>query len=331
MSLSDLPSLLGQPAESPAIEQTFVALNTLRRPDLHRDEERPWFDWVLVKHKGIELGFVDRPYFDAQPDYTWCSGPLICYQVYFYAAGFNSRQDIQAFFGDMPHGLTFADSREEARYKLNGYRRRSSAQTDRWDVDGCKLHVRYAPDSGAIESVVVALPLSPLPEAGRVQPEISATKWIELFGEPLGSSILAEAMHPLNILERMKEQDEEREADFTRECGLELYFEDAYALNLPGEKPLRRGLVFGAVKFYRARDREARQWMGELPYGLSFDDSPEELIAKIGKAPVQQSDDRLTGYALWHFENASLHVLYSNFDNQLQRILLMAPGYWREK
>lgn len=36
----------------------------------------------------------------------------------------------------------------------------------------------------------------------------------------------------------------------------------------------------------------------------------------------------LTGHAVWHFDDYTLPVLYSNLDNRLLRIKLIAPGTW---
>lgn len=53
-------------------------------------------------------------------------------------------------------------------------------------------------------------------------------------------------------------------------------------------------------------------------------DSPTILFEKISSLPVQQSDSILTGHAVWHFDRYTLHVLYSNIDNRLLRIKLIA-------
>ena len=81
-------------------------------------------------------------------------------------------------------------------------------------------------------------------------------------------------------------------------------------------------------KFHRARDMEARQYTGELPFALTFDDGPETPITKLKRRPEIQDVSKTTGRALWHFDTCRLHVLYSNIDNHLIRIMLMAPGSW---
>ncbi|GAB2909743.1 hypothetical protein GCM10027093_54820 [Paraburkholderia jirisanensis] len=328
MSVPGLEQFLGVPADSVEAERFFDNLATFQRPELDSQEEDRWYDWLLIKKQGIELGFVSKPYFEAQPRYDWKRGPLICCQVYFYRAGFNGRLDIHGYGGALPYGLSFTDSRDVVRSKLSNFAVRSAVQTDRWDTPTGKLHVRYAASNDAIDSVVIALPIHAWSEDSRTALSMPIARWHQLFGEAPTSTVLAQALAPLDVDARMQEQEEEREVDFTLECGLELYFEDLRQLRLP--RTAGQGLGLGAVKFFRARDREAREWLGELPYGLAFEDSPERLFQKLGRAPDRHQDGRLTGFALWHFDEASLHVLYSNLDNQLQRITLMAPGYWSE-
>jgi hypothetical protein len=86
-------------------------------------------------------------------------------------------------------------------------------------------------------------------------------------------------------------------------------------------------LVFGAVEFYRRRFEDAREWTGELPFGLIFDDSQETMTGKVGRTPDKQQDDRFKGLATWHFSDFSLEVMYNNIENHLVRISLMAPGF----
>jgi hypothetical protein len=95
-----------------------------------------------------------------------------------------------------------------------------------------------------------------------VQPTVAADRWLTLFGRPAGDAELATAVAPLDILQRIADHEDPREVDFTDECGLVLYFEKAGQLRV-ANPTARRGLVLGAVKFFRARDLEARQYLGE--------------------------------------------------------------------
>lgn len=177
----------------------------------------------------------------------------------------------------------------------------------------------------------VKLPALPWPEGDRLEPQVLNPDWIALFGEAQNDSSIASTVFPLSLREGLQQGDDGRELDFTRECGLELYFDIASKLrSTKPEGVSGTSLVFGAVKFFRARDREARAWHGNLPFALRFDDGPDAMLAKFGKPPVEQNDGKLTGFALWHFPEASIHVLYSTIENHVFRVMLMAPGYWTE-
>lgn len=329
MDALDLMPLFHHRASSPEVEAALTGLGTLTRPAL--DEENPGqhYDWVLVRRRGMELGFVDRAYLEAEPEYRWGhEDNLSLAQLTFYGAG--ARDDVAGYAGALPHGLTFGDSRQTARQKLAAFdATRRSYHTDCWDCDAYRLVLAYRPDDAGIETVHLKLASTPWPEDGRAQPHVDASQWLGLFGEPVESPVLTHACAPLDLAAKIADDEDERELDFTRECGLELYFEDARNLRL-ARPVLGSGLVFGGVKFYRARDREARQWAGPLPFDLAFEDTPDALLAKVPAPPAKHVDGRLTGHALWHLPALSLHVLYSTLENHLFRVTLMAPGYWTD-
>lgn len=326
--------LLGRSSEDPGVERLFVELNTLTRPLLDEDEPEQHFDWVLVRRKGIELGFVDAAYFAGKIGPLWLSDGLILSQITFYG---NATDGVTAYDGELPHGLKFADTRSAARKKLAAHEStRHSWIADRWDVDNYRFVVAYKTgideQRRAIESVHIKLKIAPLAERDREQPSLAVGRWLELFGHTADDPRLGNALAPLDVAQRVEDEEDAREVNFISECGVTLYFEEARRLRKLTTNARSRGkqLVFGAVKFHRARDMEARQYTGELPFALTFDDSPETLITKLNRPPVVQDDSKTTGRALWHFDTCSLHVLYSNIDNHLIRIMLMAPGYWHE-
>jgi hypothetical protein len=330
MDISVLISLLTYPAVSPEIEAAFTTLGTFTRPSLDENDPDQHYDWVLVRRKGLELGFVDKAYFDAEPENRWGDeANLILNQLTFYNEGV--RDSVAGYADELPHSLSFRDSRQTVRNKLTAFESsRHSYLTDRWDCGHYRMVVSYLPGDGGIECVHLKMPIVPWPEEEREQPNIARQQWLILFGEPASSDVLQNVLSPLDLQERIIEGEDEREVDFIRECGIELYFEEASQLTLK-QQTKSHALVLGAVKFFRARDREARQWQGELPLDLNFDDSPETLFAKLKVSPAKQEDGNLTGHALWHFPTVSLHVLYSTIENHLFRITLMAPGYWRER
>ena len=310
--------------------------NTLSRPSLddeddEAEDDEQHYDWVLVRRKGIELGFVDAAYFRGEIAALWRSEGLMLNQITFYS---DTREGVDAYIGELPHGLSMRDTRANVREKLEAHETtRHSCLTDRWDIDNYRLIVAYRTNDAGIDSVHLKLPIQPLPERGRLQPNVAASDWLMLFGEAQDSNVLQQRLAPLDIQGRIEEEEDEREVTFAEDCGLTLYFEEAQQLKLESSEIIGyakdRSLVLGAVKFFRARDLEARQYKGELPLGLDFEDSPEALLEKIPHKPEKHENGRTTGRVLWHFEQCSLQVLYSTIENHLFRVMLMAPGYWQ--
>ncbi len=318
--------LLGLPESDPQIEVLFKDLNTLNRPQLDDDpaEEGGYCDWVLVRRKGVELGFADSTWFNAEPRTRWGTGDLILTQVYFYSAF----DDVQTYGGELPFGLAWTDDRVNARQKLGAFEAtRHSYLTDTWDTDAFRITVTYKDDFKALDRIFCRIDPKPItPEVSVEPPTVAAIQGA--FGiQPTESSFRAlwgEAFQTNRKFPAM--------LDMTNTIGVELYFHKAkeLRLNFPGDK-LPSGLVFAAIRFLAERQDDGCGWKGELPFDLTFEDSPETLFQKIPRRPDDQDDDELAGFALWHFPTHSVHVLYSHVDNRLLRITLMAPGYWKDR
>jgi hypothetical protein len=310
------------------VEATFVQLQTLRRPELDSEDRDSLRDWVLVRRKGVELGFVDAVFFEAGERWRRRRKgvPLILSQVYFYT----KRDDIDTFTGKLPFKLDWSDTREQVQKKLQAYEStRRSYLKDVWDVPGYRMTVDYKEDRQSMDSIVCQILAKPWPEDGRLQPSLGVADWLLLFGLPVASPHLRQRFRPLDLTRRLAESGDEYEADFLFECGLELYFVESGKLKL-SKKPApthRTDLVLGAVSFFRSRELDARQWTGQLPFELSFDDTQAIALKKPGRPPDEQKDEQFSGYAVWHFPDFSLKVLYNNVENHLLRVTLMAPGF----
>jgi len=321
-------ALLGRHAADPIVEKVFVELGTRRRPELDPEDRDALRDWILVRREGVEIGVVDEAFHEAAPPSRRRRKgvPLIVSQIYFYTA----RDDISDFKGKLPFGLTWRDSRAEARRKLAEHDdRRRSYTTDTWDVPGFRMTVEYKGKGKSIDSVLCQLLVKPWPEKGRKQPELRVDDWVALFGQPQSSPTLRRRLRPLDLAAQAEDEDEKGEIEFLTECGLQLYFTERRNLKRIRMAALAKqtDLVLGAVEFYRSRFEDARQWTGDLPLGLSFDDTQETAIAKVGRAPDERKDERFKGYARWHFPEMSVEIMYNNIENHLVRVSLMAPGF----
>jgi hypothetical protein len=303
----------GEPASADDVETMFDTLRTYQRPTPSEDR-RSFYDWVLIRRQGVELGFADSEYHTGVDRFRWGNGELLLTQAYFYA-GFD---DVQGFTGELPFGLTFADDRDTARAKLAVYEAtRHSYRSDAWDVDGYRLTVTYVGGGTSIDRIACRVLASPIPPTVGVDyPEIGALT--EAFGHTtharefgaLWSSALAD--------DDYRDARDDGEMDLTRNYGATLHFAESSS-----------GPVFRAITLHRNRDMESVGWSGALPQGLAFEDSPEVLFKKISAPPVQHADLTLTGHAVWHLPHYTMHVLYSNVDNRLLRIKMIAPGTWK--
>ncbi len=310
-----LLSFLGASSDRLETESLWTQLNTLSRPELSEEEEDRYHDWVLVRRRGLELGFVDSEYAAASDRAQWGHGELILSQLYFYSG----HSDIQRFEGAMPFGLQWDDTRAQARARLVQYEStRHSHLTDTWDVPGYRLTVVYNDDSDSLQRIVCRRQPAPLEPS-----EAMRLPALQDLVAALGESITAPSFERLWqngfwSAEHVTAAREDDEIDLNAACGL--------TLSTSSDKGL---LPLRSVTFHRNRDQEGSGWRGELPAGLDFEDSPEDLFRKLGATPVQQSDSALTGHGVWHLADVTLHVLYSNVDNRLIRVKMLAPGTWR--
>jgi hypothetical protein len=315
-----LPSRIpfGAQVDSSDVQALFHELGTLRRPALPEDDEYICHDWVLIRRKGVELGFTDSQYQQGGARSLWRHGDLILTQVYFYAG----QPNVEPYRGELPFGLVWSDDRNAARAKLHIFESTlHSHVSDTWDVGNYRLTVAYLQNGLRIDRIACRMLPAPMPQTGRRM----VSRWQDLvaaFGETLRSRAF-QALWPLSLTEDdVLDVEEDGELDLRQTFGATLAF-----------VPSTSGPTFRSITLHRERDLESVGWRGELPHSLSFEDDPSTLFGKLARhsrfPPVQHRDASLTGHAVWHFEDHTLHVLYSNVDNRLLRIKLIAPGTWK--
>lgn len=310
-----LLNYLDSPSDVLESESVWLELNTLDRPQHPESGDDRHYDWVLVRRKGLELGFVDSEYNIGAARFRWGHGHMLLAQLYFYSG----HADIQRFQGAMPFGLQWDDGRAQVRARLVEFENsRHSYLTDAWDVPGYRLTVVYSDDGTSLVRVVCRRLPAPLDSATAMPPPPLHDLLQSLGGSVANPSFANIWLPGFWSREHVAEARDESEVDLNPAYGLTLNTE------LYGGDPVLR-----SVSFHRNRDQEGSGWRGELPAGLAFEDSPEQLFRKLNAAPVQQADTALTGYGVWHLAHFTLHVLYSNVDNRLIRVRVFAPGAWR--
>jgi hypothetical protein len=309
-------SLFGKSVSTPEIVTLWELLGTLNRPTLSDENDEETFqDWVLVRRKGLELGFVDSQYQEGSSSVLWGKGEIVLNQAYFYSAF----DDVQVFKGELPYGLAFGDSQDTVRRKLFRYEySRHSFITDTWDIENHRLNVYYSKDRQHIEHIVCYIVNKPLSrDSEPVYPRLHEV--IAAFGSDIRSRGIVALWGEKGAAEIRKKMLDS-ESDDINVClrnshGVDLYFSGN-----------QHEMLFHAITLYADRRFESVGWMGELPCDLRFEDSPEILFQKLKRAPAEHSDDlkRDMGNAVWHFPNHDMNVIYSHRTNRILQVDLYA-------
>lgn len=306
----------GATADSPRMEEIFLQLNTLRRPQLPDDDPYAFYDWVLVRRQGVELGFVEENYHLGKAKHLWGTGRLLFVQVYYYA-GFD---DVQRCEMPLPYGLSWVDSREDVRSRMTeaADTLHSSSVSDTWDVPkGYRLTVTYGGNPVRAERMVCQQLCVPLQASQPVSPP-DLDRIIAHWGCSVTQTDCQALWKPWLNDDAIRQSIDDGKIDLTASFGATLHVES------DDGAPLLR-----AITLHRNRDANSVGWRGKLPQGLDFEDSPDILFQKIREQAMSASQGNITGHAVWNFPEYTLHVLYSCVDNRLMRVKLIAPGVWK--
>ena len=322
MTGDQLLQLLGLPLEDPGVQACLVQVARGLQPELDPDDEDMGVDWVTLNEIGLEFGFEDTAFLRALDEELRRQRGLTLSQLYFYGEA----DRMHAFPWALPFGLTFSDDRDAVRAKLAAYEAtRRSYLRDAWQLPGFKLTIAYDTERQLLESIYCQVPHAPWPPIGAT-PVLDPDAFRALFGLRWSNTGLRQVLAPFGYDQQLGEVRDEHVADFRRLCGIEVEFAEGRSL-AAADRRYPNALAVGAVVYYAERETDARGWTGPLPFGLSFDDTQETLLAKVGAPPSHQADEVLSGTVTWHFEDTSLRVLYSNLENRPLRITYAARGY----
>jgi hypothetical protein len=323
-----LLTFLGKDSDASEVQEALIVLARGMRPELDPLDEENYVDWVTVNEIGLEFGFLDEAFLKAKEEELRRNGPLVLSQLYFYG----ETPKTHLFPYALPLGLTFDDDRQQVRFKLAAQEdSRRSYIRDAWTFPQFGLTVAYREDTNRLESVFAYLPLEPWPTV--VAPDevdFPAARFVELFGLRWSDRRLHEALMVFELDRNIAEVRSIHEADLRFTHGVEFMFTEGAKLRRP-DVVHPYSLAFGAVTYYAARETDAVEWPGPLPFGLTFSDSQPEILRKVGAAPYSHEENQLernlTGQAMWHFSDFDLAVKYSNIENRILRVTIMDPGY----
>ncbi len=320
-----LIELLGLYANDKRVQDSLMKLARGKQPELDPEDEDSLVDWVTVNELGLEFGFEDEAYVYALDPENRRSGPLVLSQLYFYG----DTPATQPFPFDLPFGLSFKDTAHTVRQKFSQFEDlRRSYQRDAWPLCDYNVTIDYGRASGYLQSVFCYLPYKSWPKLPGQEELVSSFTpelFISLFGLRWSNERLRERLAPLGYEDKLAEIRVEHTADLRTAHGIEFMFEPSKNIGAADQR-YPRSLAFSGVIFYANRELDARQWAGILPLGLSFADTQKDLLSKVKRPPDVQNDGNLSGEMVWHFDQYTLSVIYSNLENRPLRVYLSASG-----
>jgi hypothetical protein len=323
----ELLGLLGLPSSTDRVQVALAGLAHGMQPELDPDDENAFVDWVTVNEIGLEFGFEDEAYVRALDVDERRRAPLLLTQLYFYG----DTPRTQPFPYSLPFGLDFGDHRAAVHRKLAARDPlRRSYIRDAWRLPEFDLTIGYRADDGKLESVLCDLPYQPWPirpDEAELVSTFSPQVFGKLFGARWSSALLRSTLAPLGYASALPDARSEHNADLRVAHGIEFGFAPGDQVAAADPK-FPRALALASVTFYGPRVFDAREWMGPMPMSLSFDDSQAQIAAKMGRSPDARNDFDRSGYVIWHFPDYSIRAEYSNIENRLLRVTLLAPGYW---
>ncbi|MBK8252477.1 MAG: hypothetical protein IPK82_07390 [Polyangiaceae bacterium] len=323
LTIQKLLPMLGRELDElkadPAISQIF---RHYREPEIDRAAEQ-WTAWVTMKRFGLELGFIDKRYREAAPQGTWGLKPLVLHQVYFYPE--DRATGGRTFQGALPMGITFNDNRADVRRKMAAWEhRRRSYVSDCWVLDEYTLVVAYTEGDAAVACVFCSIEDAPWPTRPT---DVALPPFREILG-CLGAASTSEKLREVwsfadvpRLLHAVTSRSDT--VDLRHRHGVELRFAPASEIDTAAKSNEMRLL---SVHLFRERMHNAVAWVGELPFELAWDDSPEALFRKVGVPPLDRSDGAYAGTAAWELPEFGLLVTYSTTHNVLTRIIVQIPG-----
>lgn len=333
MSVEELPGdLLRRGWDDPTLQaliQDWPDRPYIDEESIEKAVEHGRMSLFNLEH-GLYLFLTDAPSFMARYGIPESEGPIVLARVVCFGAYHPSVErfrgavigglGVESRFDDLVKGL----GRPEWTHDIHGTIRKARWCFGRYFVDvsftingECRL-VSLTP---LYSEEAVALHA----EAKQRQKGLPAPAQIlEALGTPLDDPALADAFRAVEFSSKLHEAISYGEMDFSHDDGFELYASPAEALALRRAIDVSPGtLCLSGARYRGDLDFKRTQWHGDLPFGITFDDGPDTVVAKVGRVADQESFDEMQGSHRWHFGNYDLHVLYSLAEDHVYRVTLL--------
>jgi hypothetical protein len=329
MNPQDLLALLGRQHTDPLVEAALRHYGVRNRPEVEFDEDDPdgpvveTQSWVKNSREGVEFGFQDEAAWIGLDETEFGKRPMVLSQIYMYG----QHEGVRPYKERLPFGLELTDDRTTVRRKMQSLEpTRHSHIRDAWDAAGYRMTVAFTEGDQSIDFVLCLLLEPPLPPPPyQIAPVPALDRLSAVLGQALSEQELLDTFASVGLRGKMDEIEETHEANFRNPYGFALGF----STPIDETRGSQFKLVLSRVTMYRERELDARGWRGELPFTITFDDSPETVVRKLARPPDYQADFDFDGYAVWHLPTMTLLVFYNIMENRVARVNLFAPGYWK--
>ena len=304
MDFDALTGVVGQPLMDAEVR---ALLDDMQVPWVPTIKPPSRSDSLTVRN--VELVFEDFEYFSgAQPSGATA---LVLAHLCFY-----SPEPGTVGAAPPPLGLTFGSDRHQNREQLAGRGRSSRFGTrDAYELDAFTVVLAYD-RADALDSMLL---LGRRGErATRAQPPLGFREVSALFGRPWYDDALRSRLYTLaDSPSALQEIKRHGTCDLVKEAGLRLLYREAAETR-----------VLDGVEIYRSRVRDAATWNGDLPFGIDFNDSEDDVSRKVGIAPVKSGVRGLERYTRWSLNDVGLLVVFDTVVNLIASITVAGAKRW---
>lgn len=317
MDIDSVVATLGYPASNERVRAMLNSFGLVKyRPKLDPDDSEAIADWFPIRESGVELGFKDEAYLTGQPVLCRGKGELIFHALILY--GEHAQMD--PYRGRLPFGLDFAGGRAGVQGVMSRFNcPLRSYKRDVWELPEHRVIASYSEGDTRLTDLTVMLRDAPWPEPDEAPaPLPPLATIIRLLGQSVRCREFVETFRPFGVIFELDEIGQGDAISVREEFGFDLGLESVPTSG-------RDAQVLKSITLRRERDLDARGWQGELPFGITFDDSPPQVFSRIHQPPREVFEKELTGSAYWDFPEFSLHVMYSLLENLIYRVTIDRP------
>lgn len=326
LNADHLVTLLGQEATQEAIEGFFIEHSIRRRPVLDRPAKSPYDVTFHMRQLGITFIFQEYNYVHNHAVRSHGKSKKLLLTGILLSSGIEN--EIRPFAGTLPFELDWHDDRAMVLKKMASFEDRLHAhKRDCWWFDDYRMTVSYPPGDMTMPpttGVFEVLFSSYLPPTEKRHQDLRhpAIPTLQaLFGKSVRDQDFESAFADFNPQDIAKRSQEDTAVDLQLQYGFQLYFDQ--------DKPAQDGTPsFAGITFYRDRYGPSTQWLGQLPYGIRYIDTPEQVLKKVPSPPdLYEDTTALWGVMKWYLPQYLLWVNFDNLINSIETVSILAPGY----